>query len=611
MRSKILFLALLLGILLFGCASQQNKPVKIGYLPINVDLPLFVALDNKYFQAEGLQVEAVKFASSNLMADALVRGEIDAAASVASPVVFIAESKEKNSIKIFGYNANGNKGNFLSEVLVRKDSDITKIEDLKGKRIAIFPGTLVYSFTKIVLRNHGINESEVEISQLDSQLHLQALEGKSVDALFTYEPSGTIGEAKGISKAIYIAPFETEIVNPWASGAFVLSGKTWESKKEESMKIIRAFYKAFEFVNREKQGANKHLTNYTSIEPSLADKVPVVDFWNACQIDNAKVNEMMGILVENKIVENKVDPQEMVVGKEECSNQQNPAVKEKLKVGFVPAAFYLPLTVAMKKGFFAEEGFEPEYVRFESVNDQLLALVKGDIDVSAVGSAGGFALEARSPSSIKFVYGQDLHSYSFVVSSVSNITSIKELEGKKIGTWPSPTSKLLVGLVTSKFFNSSTMEISQLDFKLLNEALAKGEVDALFSPDVYTEAGIQKGISKYLEKDPIPKYVLNPFFNGGGIVSAKLVKENPEKAKRIQKALEKSIRYINNSPEEARKTLNAYFPVEETVALNAPIDSFYTLAEANLTNVKEVEGLFYKEGLLQKEVNASQLFLKS
>lgn len=281
--------------------------------------------------------------------------------------------------------------------------------------------------------------------------------------------------------------------------------------------------------------------------------------------------------------------------------------KETLRVGFVPSAFYLPLAVAIEHGFFDEEGFHVVYVRFESVKDQSLALVNGNVDVSGIGSGGAFALESSSPNSIKLIYGQNMYGYSFVVKNGSKISSLSQLRGKTIGTWPSPTSKLLIELILNHL-NVSEVMVHQLDASLMNNALEEGKVDALFTSDIYLQTGLHSGTSKYLERDPVTKYLFNPFFNGGGIVSNKLVEQNPNKSLRIKRAVEKAIFYIKNNERESRRAILKYIPVPVEIALQAPLDNFYTLSEVNASNAQQVADLFYESKLLQKRVNASQMF---
>jgi len=146
-----------------------------------------------------------------------------------------------------------------------------------------------------------------------------------------------------------------------------------------------------------------------------------------------------------------------------------------------------------------------------------------------------------------------------------------------------------------------------MEFRLLNDAVAQGNVDALFNSDVYSQVGVENNISRYLEKDPVPKYLRNPFFNGGGIVSAKLP---AEKANKIRQALEKAIAFIKENPVEARKTMLKYLPFGQGVVLNAPIDEFYPLSELNGTDAQAVADLLYENKAITARVNASQMFYR-
>ena len=57
--------------------------------------------------------------------------------------------------------------------------------------------------------------------------------------------------------------------------------------------------------------------------------------------------------------------------------------------------------------------------------------------------------------------------------------------------------------------------------------------------------------------------------------------------------------------------MSGYLPYNETVLLNAPLDSFYPLTQANETSAQEVAELFYENKLIQQKVNASQMFFRN
>jgi NitT/TauT family transport system substrate-binding protein len=56
-----------------GTAFSEEK-VKIGYLPLTISLPTFVAVEKGLFEQEGVKVELVPFESGTMIMDALMTG---------------------------------------------------------------------------------------------------------------------------------------------------------------------------------------------------------------------------------------------------------------------------------------------------------------------------------------------------------------------------------------------------------------------------------------------------------------------------------------------------------------------------------------------------------
>ncbi|PYS21125.1 MAG: hypothetical protein DMF72_18430 [Acidobacteria bacterium] len=177
-----------------GFLSSCRKPtqtVRIGYLPIYVDLPLFVAKDKGFFDKRGVQVELVRFASSPEIGTALVTNNVQAGASIAYSVVLGVESRDPGKIKVFLVDSETPE-NYLDSFVVLRDSGIKSLSDLKGKKLASFPGPTAVTFCKMVLEKNGINpDKDLSFVELDAASHLSALESHTVDALFTYEPTAT------------------------------------------------------------------------------------------------------------------------------------------------------------------------------------------------------------------------------------------------------------------------------------------------------------------------------------------------------------------------------------------------------------------------------------
>lgn len=63
MKSKFwILIVIIISFVFAGCSSsyENDDVVKIGYLGNHLELPLFTAYENGYFEKEGLKVELVK-----------------------------------------------------------------------------------------------------------------------------------------------------------------------------------------------------------------------------------------------------------------------------------------------------------------------------------------------------------------------------------------------------------------------------------------------------------------------------------------------------------------------------------------------------------------------
>jgi ABC-type nitrate/sulfonate/bicarbonate transport system substrate-binding protein len=263
-----------------------------------------------------------------------------------------------------------------------------------------------------------------------------------------------------------------------------------------------------------------------------------------------------------------------------------------VRLAIVPAAYYLPLMVAHDQKLFERHGFRSTIESFNSNTDMINSLIKGDTDVSALGSGGAFPLEAISPGKVRFVYGQNSSSYSLVVPKSSPIQNIEDLRGKRIGTWQSPTPRAFLHLILDSRIGPKAFEINPVDFKYLNQNLKSGAVDALLNTDVYTQAAIESGEARYLSRNPMEEFVLKPFFNGGGLVLRDIAQRKPDIARVVDAVMSEAVTYIQLHEADARKSMTRHIEkLSETVALAAPLDRFVQLPHVDLNGAQRVADL--------------------
>lgn len=198
---KLSFLLQVLGIsvagtlLLGGCklkTAQAEKTadglmkIKVGYIGLTCEAPLYVAHEKGFFTEQGLSVEMVKCEWSQFK-DGLGLGSFHVAHQ---PIMsFLKPIEEGLDIKL---TAGIHRG--CLRVQSPLGSDIRTVQDLKGKRIACpGMGTPPFIFAARVLGDNGINvRKDIEWKVYPSGELGLALEKGDVDAIANSEPIGSL-----------------------------------------------------------------------------------------------------------------------------------------------------------------------------------------------------------------------------------------------------------------------------------------------------------------------------------------------------------------------------------------------------------------------------------
>ena len=87
-----------------------------------------------------------------------------------------------------------------ARITTRKDLNITKVEELRGRRIANQTGSSVGSvFVDTIMPQHGLNKGDYVEVRMDVNNMIAALAAKTVDAMVNVEPYNVIAVADGIA----------------------------------------------------------------------------------------------------------------------------------------------------------------------------------------------------------------------------------------------------------------------------------------------------------------------------------------------------------------------------------------------------------------------------
>jgi NitT/TauT family transport system substrate-binding protein len=302
----------------FICSCSRRTPetvaiVRMGYLPITSDASFFVAMEKGFFKAQGLQVEPIKFETSNQALEALIAGRIDATAIVALEAALALEANTPDQFRIIEMTA-ATAETKVHRIVVKEDSPVKTLADLKGKRVGTFPGSQMVVFLKLILGRYFDAEQEVEIIQLKPPLQPQALESGQVDALFCLEPTGTLLESKGLARAISVNPLYEFIQKPFPTAASVVSTRMASEKPKVVASLVAALSAAHQYLKAHPEDAALTFPKYAPVDANIVTKVALYENWGLSAIDRVAVQRLADLYAAKGVVAKRLSTSTLYFG---------------------------------------------------------------------------------------------------------------------------------------------------------------------------------------------------------------------------------------------------------------------------------------------------------
>ena len=202
-RAKLaLVAAVLIVAAMSGCsrkASVKPATIKLDYAYYN---PVSLVLKDKKFleqdlASDGIAVEWTQSLGSNKALELLNSKSIDFG-STAGAAALIGKANGNPIKAIYVYSRPE-----WTALVVRKDSPITKVADLKGKKVAVTRGTDPHIFLLRALHEAGLTEKDIEMVVLQHADGRIALEKGDVDAWAGLDPMMAQTEIQSGSRVFY------------------------------------------------------------------------------------------------------------------------------------------------------------------------------------------------------------------------------------------------------------------------------------------------------------------------------------------------------------------------------------------------------------------------
>ncbi len=167
-------------------STQAQETVRIGYQKSSTLITLLKTQGTleKALKADGIDVTWHEFPSGLPLLEALNVGNVDISADVADTVPIFAQAAQAK-LTYFAQEAPSPQA---QAIVVRKDSPIQQLADLKGKKIAVTKAAGTHYLLIAALNKAGLAFSDIEPAYLTPADGRAAFENNKVDAWVTWEP---------------------------------------------------------------------------------------------------------------------------------------------------------------------------------------------------------------------------------------------------------------------------------------------------------------------------------------------------------------------------------------------------------------------------------------
>lgn len=241
-----------------------------------------------------------------------------------------------------------------------------------------------------------------------------------------------------------------------------------------------------------------------------------------------------------------------------------------LRLIYSPSLCAAPMYIAIENGYFEDEGLDIEQVTVDAVHVSE-AIGADQVDVG-MGLIGKLLQPLENGLPIKFTTGIHTGCIKLLVPGDSDIKSVADLKGKKIGV---PGLADAATVVSKRSLSAAGIGVTdqnmEVEFSVysrndLAQALQNGAVDAIALGDPQAAvAQDQYGLTALIDTATDPTY--KDEYCCDAFVTSKLAEENPEAAAAFTRAVQKGAQWVEEHPEETAKII---------------VDKKYTAGDADL-----------------------------
>jgi ABC-type nitrate/sulfonate/bicarbonate transport system substrate-binding protein len=267
-------LVILVAVWLAKRPSQQigNAPIRIGVLKHESSLPVYVADELGLFRKHGVEVKLMELPPGDHM-PALLADRVDILTPTSFPTLFGVMAQHPDLLYVVFPGAEVSEGQTLYGLIVKSDFTGKSLKDIHGGIImAINPFTKVNIQT--ILNSAGIpKETWPEVRVASREVALQAVADGTATAAIMDQPALAVALNSPGYRLLEANPRAKYIGSPYWSGAGAVKRATWNSRKDEMMKLMAAVDDALKEIRNDSLKAHQVLAARLGLPKETADQM--------------------------------------------------------------------------------------------------------------------------------------------------------------------------------------------------------------------------------------------------------------------------------------------------------------------------------------------------
>src|SRR5216684_6562551 len=253
--------------------SAEMTPVRAAYIPVVTWLPAWIAKDKGFFERNGLNVSLTVTQNLSVLPGTLGR-QFDFVPSTA-PDLIKAVVGGIDVVAVAGQ-AIETKDNPSTHVIVRADSTIQSMQDLKGKVVATPTiGAIIHVSLLHTLKKNGVDPASIRAVEVPFPNMADQLKAGNVDAVEALEPfAGQLLAAGNRSLGDPLLSVSDEVLY-----TFWISERKWAADNHAVIDAwVVSLNQAKEFMDANPQEARAILAKYTKLPEAVVQKIPFVTY---------------------------------------------------------------------------------------------------------------------------------------------------------------------------------------------------------------------------------------------------------------------------------------------------------------------------------------------